>query len=134
MEEALIGKLLATSGLMALVGTRVYPGSCRKAAALPAIVFNMISSNPSYSDDGEDGIAEARVQLDCWGETYTDAKTVGARRESGAVGVRGHRGGRQLPLHHARSRTRHARGRQGATPNIRFVPLSISSSSSTTER
>ena len=74
MEEALIAKLLADAGVSALVGTRVYPGVRPQATALPAIVFNMISANPSYSDDGEDGIAEARVQLDCWGATYTDAK------------------------------------------------------------
>jgi hypothetical protein len=29
-----------------------------------------------YSDDGEDGIEEARIQLDCWGTTYSSAKTV----------------------------------------------------------
>ena len=74
MEEALIAKLLADAGVSALVGARVYPGMRPQAGLLPAVVFNMISKNPSYSDDGEDGITEARVQLDCWGATYTDAK------------------------------------------------------------
>ena len=74
MEEALIAKLLTDSGVAALVGTRIHPGVRPQGTALPTIVFNMISANPSYSDDGEDGIAEARIQLDCWGATYTDAK------------------------------------------------------------
>jgi hypothetical protein len=76
MEEALIAKLLTDSGVAALVGTRIHPGVRPQGSALPAIVFNMIWANPSYSDDGEDGIAEARVQLDCWGATYTEAKTL----------------------------------------------------------
>jgi uncharacterized protein DUF3168 len=75
MEEALIAKLLADAGVAALVGTRVHPGARPQASTLPAIVCNAISANPSYSDDGEDGIAEARVQLDCWGATYSSAKT-----------------------------------------------------------
>ena len=76
MGEALIAKLLADSGVLALVATRVYPGVRPQAEPLPAIVYNMISANPSYSDDGEDGIEEARIQLDCWGVTYSSAKTV----------------------------------------------------------
>jgi Protein of unknown function (DUF3168) len=74
MEEAIIDKLLASSGVTALVQTRVYPGTRAQGSALPAIVFNMISANPSYSDDGEDGISEARIQLDCWGASYSSAK------------------------------------------------------------
>jgi len=74
MEEALIAKLLADAGVSALAGARVHPGVRPQAGLLPAIVFNMISANPSYSDDGQDGIAECRVQLDCWGTTYADAK------------------------------------------------------------
>lgn len=74
MEEAIIGLLLAASGVAALAGARVFPGTRPQAAALPAIVINKISAAPSYSDDGEDGIREDRVQIDCWGETYTAAK------------------------------------------------------------
>ena len=88
MEEALIAKLLADSGVSALVGTHIHPGVRPQAGPLPAIVFNMISANPSYSDDGEDGIEEARIQLDCWGATYSSAKTV-ARAVKAAVSAFG---------------------------------------------
>ena len=74
MEEAIITKLLATGGVTALVQARIHPGSLPQGILLPAIVFNMVSGNRSYSDDGEDGIAEARIQLDCWGVTYSAAK------------------------------------------------------------
>ena len=76
MEEALIAKLLATSGVTALVSTRVYAGARPQALDLPAVVLNLISANPSYSDDGEDGIQEDRIQLDCWAETYSAAKSL----------------------------------------------------------
>jgi len=72
MEEGLIYLLLSSAG----VGNRVYPGTRPQASALPAIVLNTISSTPSYSDDGEDGIREDRVQIDCWGSTYASAKSV----------------------------------------------------------
>jgi hypothetical protein len=74
MEEALIAKLLATAGVTALVGTRVFPGARPQGSGLPAIVLNLIAAEPSYSDDGEDGIETARIQIDCWGESYTSAK------------------------------------------------------------
>ena len=76
MEEALIAKLLADVGVAALVSTRVYVGARPQASLLPAIVVNVVSAIPSYSDDGEDGIEDARVQIDCWGETYSSAKLV----------------------------------------------------------
>jgi len=77
MEEALIAKLLADAGVSALVGTRIYPGVRPQAGPLPAIVFNLISATPSYSDvEGRDG---------------------------GALGLRRHGEHRPLPLYHARS-------------------------------
>jgi hypothetical protein len=43
---------------------------------MPSIVINRISGAPVYTDQGESGLSEARLQVDCWGETYTSAKTV----------------------------------------------------------
>lgn len=76
MEEGIIAKLLATSGVTALVSTRVYPGRRPQASALPAIDLGSISGAPVYSNDGETGLARARVEINCWGETYTSAKTL----------------------------------------------------------
>lgn len=76
MEESLIAHLLATSALSALVGARVYPGARPQSSALPSATMNVISSTPAYSDDGEDGLQDDRVQFDCWGMTYTSAKQV----------------------------------------------------------
>lgn len=74
IEEGIIQRLLATSGVTSLVGTRVFPGVRPQAAALPAIVFTLVSKVPVYDDDGEAGIETCRVQIDSWATTYTQAK------------------------------------------------------------
>lgn len=74
MEEALISKLLTDAGVAALVGARVYPVSRPQASPLPAIVLTTISSIPVYTDDGESGLEQSRVQIDCIGQSYADAK------------------------------------------------------------
>ena len=76
MEEGIIARLLATSGVTALVSTRVSPGRRPQASALPAIDVNTISGAPVYTDDGESGLASARVEINCWGQTYSSAKLV----------------------------------------------------------
>jgi hypothetical protein len=53
---------------------RVFPGSRPQGSALPAAVLNRISGGPLYADDGEVGLEQARIQIDCWAETYTAAK------------------------------------------------------------
>jgi hypothetical protein len=78
MEQAIIARLLATAGVTAIAGDRVFPGSRPQASALPAVVFNVVSGAPVYTDDGEAGLAENRIQLDCWASTYTAAKQLAA--------------------------------------------------------
>lgn len=76
MENAVIAKLLADSGLAALVDNRIYPVARPQGSMLPAITLQTVSNVPVYTNDGEAGIAEARVQIDCWGATYSSVKTV----------------------------------------------------------
>jgi hypothetical protein len=74
MEEGIIQRLLATAGVTNIVTTRVFPGSLPQAYALPAVTVHVISGGPLYADDGEVGLDEVRIQVDCWAETYTAAK------------------------------------------------------------
>lgn len=74
MEEAIIARLLADTGVAAIAGARVFPGMRPQGSALPAAVLNRISGGPLYADDGEVGLEQARIQIDCWAETYTGAK------------------------------------------------------------
>jgi hypothetical protein len=70
MEEAIISRLLGDSSIAALAGSRIYPASRAQGADLPTIAIQRISGGPLYADDGEVGLQEARVQVDCWGDTY----------------------------------------------------------------
>lgn len=76
MEELLIARLLASSALVALVEDRVQFGSREQAAGLPAVTLTKISGAPVYSDEGEAGLDETRVQVDCWGSSMTSALAV----------------------------------------------------------
>lgn len=74
LEAAFIGLLLADASITAVVGQRVHPVFRTQGEALPAIVCTRISGQPGYADDGEIGLETARMQVDCWGETYGAAK------------------------------------------------------------
>jgi uncharacterized protein DUF3168 len=84
MEEAIIAKLLADGGVSGIVGARVFPGSRPQGSALPALVLNRISGGPEYADDGEVGLEQARIQIDCWAATYAGAKLL-ARAAAAAL-------------------------------------------------
>lgn len=74
MEGAIVSKLRGTSGVSAIVGQRVWPGRRPQARTLPSITVFRVDGAPIYTNDGETGLAEGRVQIDCWATTYTDAK------------------------------------------------------------
>lgn len=78
MEAGIIELLLAGPAVSALVGTRVYPLSRPQGAPYPVITVQRITGAPLYADDGEAGLINGRVQIDCYGETYPDAKTLAA--------------------------------------------------------
>ena len=78
-------------------GTRVYPGARPQGSALPALVFNRIDGAPLYADDGEVGLAQARVQIDCWAATYTAAKQLARAVKASLSGFVGEAGGVDFP-------------------------------------
>ena len=56
------------------VGTRVYPSRLHQGATLPAVVYQLIpSEGPIYTNDGDTLTDRARVQFDCWADTYEGA-------------------------------------------------------------
>lgn len=73
MEEAFLAQLLATSGVTAIVGTRVRPVMAGQADNPPRVVVTTISRNPVYHAGGQSDLADARVQVDCWATTATGA-------------------------------------------------------------
>jgi len=84
MEAALIAKLLASTGITALVSTRINWSRRPQGEALPAIVLHRIDGTPDVHHGGASGLGVSRVQVDCWGASYGSAKAV-ARAVEAAV-------------------------------------------------
>lgn len=78
VEAAIIQLLIADSGVSAIVGDSVWPGSKPQASGFPAIVVNWIEGEPIYTADGETGLNRVRFEIDAWAETYTGAKDLAA--------------------------------------------------------
>jgi len=74
MEEAIRALLLASSGVTALVGTRVNFGAHPQGQDYPAIVLNTISDIEDHHMNGAGGLSQGRVQVDVYAGTYGAAK------------------------------------------------------------
>lgn len=86
MEENLIAFLLADVPLKALVGTKINWLQRPQASALPAITLQRISDLPTNDGCGADALTETRVQIDCWGLTFTSVLAVSRAVEAALSG------------------------------------------------
>ena len=93
MIQGIIARLLETPAVTALVGSRISPGRRPQAGPLPDIVLHIISGAPVYTDQGEAGLQENRIQIDCWALTYIAAKQVGEAVKSALSAYVGTAGG-----------------------------------------
>jgi hypothetical protein len=77
LRPALRALLLGDAAVLAAVTTsgvsRIYPGVLPQGITLPSIVQNLISEGSGYHMQGDDGLVQARVQLDCWALTQDAA-------------------------------------------------------------
>lgn len=76
MESTLSALLLAHTALTALVGTRITPSVRQQATDLPAVIFTRISGQREYHYGGASNLTQSRVQIDCYGATWPQAKSV----------------------------------------------------------
>src|SRR5690348_17952367 len=76
MEEELIQKLLACTPLVALVGQRMNWNKRPQGGVIPDIVLQKISDVPQYAFNEPQELWSARVQIDCWGNTFLESVNV----------------------------------------------------------
>lgn len=90
-ETAVRTFLLTQSSVTDLVGTRIYPMQLPQNAQLPAIVYRRITTGHEETIDGsKGGLADARVQYDCYAVTHDQAHDVAeALRLSGILDLHG---------------------------------------------
>lgn len=96
LEEALYTYLQTVPTLAALVGTRIYPVRLPEGAALPALVYQRVSAQRTYTHDPFESTmayVSARVQLTAWAETAAEAIEVGEAAVLGLSGYEGEMGG-----------------------------------------
>ena len=76
MEAALIAKLLASSGVTALVSTRINWDRRPQGEPLPAVVLHLIDGVPDVTHGGASGLRVSRVQVDCDAASRKAAKAI----------------------------------------------------------
>lgn len=83
MEEAL------TALLASVASGRRYWVRAPQDAQLPYVVLNVISAPRDYHTRGPSGYVQSRVQCDCYGSTYSAAKTTARALRAATSGIRG---------------------------------------------
>lgn len=76
METELKTYLRAHAGLVALVGARTYPGKAPQQVEKPYCVYRKSGNERMYSHQGNSGLDKAQIEVNCYAETYLQAKAV----------------------------------------------------------
>lgn len=85
-EDALVTYLSEDAGISALVDDRIFKNALppktgtQPGAGIPAISFNRVSADRIYTYDAypdSDAWVSARVQVNCWAFTATEAMDIG---------------------------------------------------------
>lgn len=77
IEEVIVSKLEAHSGLAALVGTRVYSAPLPQRPTLPAVTYQRISTAPFQTrDSAEADYERPRFQFDVWANSQASRVAV----------------------------------------------------------
>lgn len=78
MKEALKARLIAETGLP------VAWGLSPRGTSEPRITLTTVGGDTDYTHDGPSGLREARVQVDCFGQSYGEAE-IAARAVTAAL-------------------------------------------------
>lgn len=96
MEEALRSLIVSASGVTNLVSTRVYWRQAPQSVSANFINLHRVGGGRDYKMGGASGLVESRVQVDCWGGKYSEAKLIARAVEAAVSGYSGTIGGKQV--------------------------------------
>lgn len=77
-DAAITALLLQAAGVTTLCGSRITQQRRAQGAGLPAVVLHQISDVRSRRLNGEVSMRRARLQIDCWGRTFAEARALAA--------------------------------------------------------
>lgn len=69
LRPALVDFILADNGIVAVVGSRVFPLKIPQSVDQTSIVYTRVSGLSGHHMAGRDGLARARIQVDCWSKS-----------------------------------------------------------------
>lgn len=102
MEEQFRALLTGHSSVTALVAsTSINWGAHPQKRAWPGVVLNVISNASGLHLTGTTGFWQGRVQVDCYAETYTGAKTIA---RAIVARLHGYAGANFAPIEHVGTR------------------------------
>ncbi len=88
IEEEICGLLLASSQVTNLIGTRLYPCSAPRGAALPRVRYTMIGNMPVNALSARSvKLRSPHVQFDCEAGDYTAARTLASKVKAALTDV-----------------------------------------------
>lgn len=82
LEKALAVWLTAQLPVAALLGDRLFPLVLPQACRLPAATYQRIGADIEYDLNGPGGLERPLVQIDCWADSFAEARGIaGAVRD-----------------------------------------------------
>jgi hypothetical protein len=79
IEQHLRTYLLSFPAVTDVVGTRIRPNhAAQEGDAYPYVIYHRVSNHRWRSTGGDVGVAQPRIQFDCYGDTYAKASSARA--------------------------------------------------------
>ena len=76
MQSDLRTILTGDAGVAALVGSKIYWSEVPQGKKRPLVCLHLVSETNNHTMGGTVDLEDATVQVDCWGNTLTDALAV----------------------------------------------------------
>ena len=98
-EKSLLQTLKNDTNISKMVGNKVFALYIPEGTKLPCITFQRISGKPANTLGGASGLESIELQIDTWGRTFNEAKTL-AKYVRQAMPARGAEWGAHLNQDH----------------------------------
>lgn len=92
-EAALVARLLAATGVTALVGDRIAPLQLPEKPTYPGIAYRLVDRDPVSTFGDDQALSSHMIEVECWGASMASARAVGDAVRGALQRWRGSAGG-----------------------------------------
>ncbi len=89
-EQAIMTRLVADTGVSAIVGQKIYPHSAPQSVDMPYIVYQRIDATHEHNMLGGSGLYTARIQIDMYALSYSAVLALAQAVRTALQGYRGY--------------------------------------------